>query len=79
VESRYEGGEVGFVRGIDFDDEAASGVEGDAGQGEAIRQLFDEGAEADSLDYAFQNDAMTRRASALNRYRAVSTLLFARA
>ena len=54
--------------GFDFDDKSAGSVEGDAREPEAVGKPFDEGAETDSLDDAFEGDAIPREASDSDPY-----------
>jgi hypothetical protein len=58
-----EGPGMACFVGIDFNDEAAGSVEGDAGKVEAVGEFLDEGAETDALDDALQNDAVARKTS----------------
>jgi hypothetical protein len=49
-----------FSSGVDFDDDSAGGVEGDAREGVAVGKFLDERAEAYALNDSFEYDAVSR-------------------
>ncbi len=67
LEQSEEAVRGGGVGDMDFDDETAGGIEGAAGEAEAIGEALDEGAEADALDYSCEGDPVVRGSSCAGR------------